>query len=104
MKARWAAVRPLTARGARRRSTQEPSVRRESKPEIEVPRKVAFAARESDAAAAGWIVRLSVAGAQVESLQPPAEGSDVLLCADLFDGEEPVTLHGKVQWATPTLF
>ena len=77
---------------------------RDSKPEIAIPRKVVFATSDSEDAATGWIVRMSVAGAQIESLQAPPTGSEVLLCADLLDGEEPVGLRGRVQWSTPTQF
>jgi hypothetical protein len=79
--------------------------RRDSKPEIEVPRKASFAATdESSERAAGWIVRLSIVGVEVESLQPPAIGSEVVVWTVLLDGEGELALRGRVQWATATRF
>jgi hypothetical protein len=79
-------------------------VRRDSKPEIEVPRKASFAPAEGDDRATGWIVKLSVVGVEIESLQPPAVGSDVVVWTELVAGEGAVTLRGRVQWARPSQF
>ena len=53
--------------------------RRDSKPEIAVPKKARFATDRGGERATGWIVGLSVAGAELESLAPPPIGSDVFL-------------------------
>jgi hypothetical protein len=79
-------------------------LRRESKPEIAVPRKAWFARTPHDARAAGRIVRLSVAGVEVESLQPAPAGSDVVVWAELIDGEGELEMRGRVQWASATRF
>jgi hypothetical protein len=78
--------------------------RRDSKPEIEVPRKASFAADTSSERAAGWIVRLSIVGVEIESLQPPGTGAEVVVWASLVEGEGEVVLRGRVQWATATRF
>ena len=62
------------------------SVRRESKPEIEVPRQVTFALGAGDEPATGSIVRLSVVGVEIVTLSAPAVGREVLLRAVLVDG------------------
>jgi hypothetical protein len=77
------------------------SVRRESKPEIEVPRQVTFAPGVGDEAEVGSIVRLSVAGVEVVAMSAPAVGREVLLRTVLVDGEGEVVLHGRVQWSQP---
>jgi hypothetical protein len=77
------------------------SVRRESKPEIEVPRQVTFALGVGDEPAVGSIVRLSVAGVEVVAMSAPAIGREVLLRTVLVDGEGEVVLHGRVQWSQP---
>ncbi len=79
-------------------------MRRDSKPEIQVPRKASFAVEASNDKATGWIVRLSVVGAELESLQPPEPGSAVVVWAELIAGEGPVAMSGRVQWAWPTGF
>ncbi len=79
-------------------------MRRDSKPEIDVPRKARFAAPEGADAATGWIVGLSVVGAEIESLQPPAPGSAIVVWAELVPGGGQVELRGRVQWATGTRF
>jgi hypothetical protein len=79
-------------------------VRRDSKPEIEVPRKARFAVADGADAATGWVVGLSMVGAQIESLQPPALGCDVVLWVELVPGGGPIELRGRVQWATATRF
>jgi hypothetical protein len=79
-------------------------VRRESKPEVQVPKKVAFSPGETGDRATGWIVRLSIVGAEIESLQPPATGAQVVVWAKLAVGEDEVALRGRVQWATQTKF
>ena len=77
--------------------------RRDSKPEIEVPRKASFGTDPRDRST-GWIVRLSVAGAEVESLQPPVVGADVVVWAELVPGEGELSLRGRVQWASVARF
>jgi len=79
-------------------------VRRDSKPEIAVPRKASFALDPNGDRVAGWIVRLSIVGVEVESLQPPAVGTEVVLWAELIDGEGEVAMRGRVQSATSTGF
>jgi hypothetical protein len=61
-------------------------MRRESKPEIAVPRKASFGTDSGDDRLTGWIVRLSVVGVEIESLQPPAIGSVAMVWAELLDG------------------
>jgi hypothetical protein len=77
--------------------------RRESKPEILVPRKAWFTLGPGERAT-GWIVRLSVVGIEIESLLPPAPGQDVTVWAQLVDGEGELALPGRVQWARSTRF
>jgi hypothetical protein len=79
-------------------------VRRESKPEIEVPRIVTFALSMGDEPLSGSIVRMSVAGVEIESLTPPDEGREVYLKAELVTGEGEVAMHGRVQWSKPGRF
>jgi hypothetical protein len=79
-------------------------VRRESKPEIAIPRRASFALDPGGDSAAGWIVRLSIVGMEIESLQPPAVGSAVVVRAQLLEGEGEVAMRGRVQWATSTRF
>lgn len=77
--------------------------RRESKPEIAIPRRASFSAMGGDPAAA-WIVRLSMVGVELESLQPPLAGAEVVVRAELVDGEGKLSLPGRVQWATAVRF
>lgn len=79
-------------------------MRRDSKPEIDVPRKASFVLSSNGDSMRGWIVRLSIVGVEIESLQSPSIGSDVIIRAELLEGEGEVTLRGRVQWATPTRF
>jgi hypothetical protein len=79
-------------------------VRRDSKPEIDVPRKASFVVSADGDTVRGWIVGLSIVGVEIESLQPPSVGSDVVVRAELLEGEGEVTLRGRVQWATPGRF
>ena len=79
-------------------------MRRDSKPEIEVPRKARFAAAEGADAATGWVVGLSMVGAEIESLLPPAPGREIVLWVELVPGGGPIELRGRVQWATATRF
>ena len=78
-------------------------MRRDSKPEIEVPKKASFAVPGADRAT-GWIVRLSMVGVEVESLQAPPIGSEVTCWAELVPGEGEVAMRGRVQWATIARF
>ncbi len=78
--------------------------RRDSKPEIHVARPARFAGDGWTDKARGWIVRLSIAGAEIEALQPPDIGSQVWLWAELVDGEGELALTGRVQWATSGAF
>jgi hypothetical protein len=75
-----------------------------SEHEIVVPRRVMFGTSSAEVCATGWIVRLSIESAQIESARPPAPGTDVILSAHLVDGDGPVTIPGRVQWATATRF
>jgi len=77
--------------------------RRDSKPEIEVPKKASFAIDLGDRAT-GWIVRLSVVGVEVESLQPPPIGGHIVVWAELVAGEGELAIRGRVQWSTATRF
>jgi len=79
-------------------------VRRDSKPDIDVPRKARFSATDGADAATGWIVGLSVAGAEIESLQPPAPGGEIVLWVELVPGGGQVELRGRVQWSTASRF
>jgi hypothetical protein len=71
---------------------------RQSKPEIEVPRKASFAVGGTDRSTA-WIVRLSLVGAELESLLPPEAGSGIVLWTKLADADGELELRGRVQWA-----
>jgi hypothetical protein len=77
-------------------------MRRDSKPEIDIPKQVSFDAGDEDAS--GSIVRLSVAGAEIEASHSPAEGREVVLRAELVQGEGPVAMPGRVQWSKPGRF
>lgn len=77
-------------------------MRRDSKPEIEVPRQVSFVA--GDELATGSIVRLSIAGVEVEAEQSVGEGREVELRTELVDGEGEIALRGRVQWSKPGRF
>jgi hypothetical protein len=77
--------------------------RRESKPEIEIPRRASFVVDGGDPAAA-WIVRLSVVGAELESLQPPPAGAEIVVQAEVVEGEGGLSLRGRVQWANAVRF
>lgn len=77
-------------------------MRRPSRPEILVPQRVAISAPGADASSIGWIVRISIVGADIEAPTPPPIGSRVDLFAELQDGE--VVLPGRVQWSTPGQF
>jgi hypothetical protein len=77
-------------------------MRRASRPEIMVPQFVSFSPRGTDDRSAGWIVRLSIVGADVESLAPPPVGTEVDLIAKL--KEQEIALHGRVQWSTQGQF
>jgi hypothetical protein len=46
----------------------------------------------------GWIVRLSVVGIDVETLQPPAAGSILDLVVELREGQ-PMACRARVQWS-----
>jgi PilZ domain len=78
--------------------------RRDSKPEIEVPRKAMFAPQGELDRATGWVVKLSVVGMEIESLQPPPVTSEVDVWTELVSGEGELALRGRVQWATATRF
>ena len=80
------------------------AVRRESKPKIQVPRQVSFALGMGDEPSIGSLVRLSVAGAEIESLSQPAVGREVYLRAALVEGGSEVALYGRVQWSEPGRF
>jgi hypothetical protein len=77
---------------------------RNSKDEILVPRKTSFAAAVDGPRHSGWIVRLSVVGAEIESLQPPTAGAELFLWTELSREDGEVTLQGRVQWTTAARF
>jgi Tfp pilus assembly protein PilZ len=52
----------------------------------------------------GSIVRLSVAGAEIDSSEAPSEGREIFLKAELVDGAGEVVMHGRVQWVKPGRF
>lgn len=79
-------------------------MRRDSKPEIERPRKASFAVGADGDRVAGWIVGLSIVGVEMESMQPPPIGSEVVVWAQLLDGEGEVAMRGRVQWSKPGRF
>ena len=78
--------------------------RRESKPEIPIPKKVTFAGSSGGIPATGWIVRLSIVGVEIESLQPPPVGSVAFVRGELIAGEGDLVLRGRVQWTTAKRF
>jgi hypothetical protein len=45
-----------------------------------------------------------VVGPEIESLQPPAAGTAIVLWAEFVPGAGQVELRGRVQWATGTRF
>jgi hypothetical protein len=57
-----------------------------------------------DKLATGSIVRLSVAGAEIESEQPLGEGREVELRTELVECEGEIALRGRVQWSKPGRF
>jgi hypothetical protein len=84
--------------------TMNPPPRRESKPEIPIPKKVSFAGSHDAIRATGWIVRLSIVGVEIESLQPPPVGSQAVVRGELIAGEGELVLRGRVQWTTAKRF
>jgi hypothetical protein len=76
---------------------------RESKPEIEVPRKAAFSTGGSERSAA-WIIRLSLVGAELEAVLPPETGTEIVLWTKPPDGERELEVRGRVQWARGSRF
>ena len=79
-------------------------MRRESKPEIEVRRLVLVEVADECVPRGGSIVRLSVAGAEIESPAPPGAGREVLLRAVLIEGEAEVSMRGRIQWSNADRF
>jgi hypothetical protein len=77
-------------------------MRRQSRPEILVPQRVDICSAGRDEPCKGWIVAISIVGADIEAREAPPIGSRVDLFAQLQDGE--VVLPGRVQWATPGQF
>jgi hypothetical protein len=73
-------------------------------PELDSPRKALYATDPGDERATGRIVALSVAGAELASLEPPPVGTNLVLWAELIEGDGVVELYGRVQWATETRF
>jgi hypothetical protein len=78
--------------------------RRESKPEIAVPKLVHVYDGSVRDPRVGWIVRLSIAGVDIESYDGPSIGADVALWAELIEGEGMMQFRGRVQWVTPNRF
>jgi hypothetical protein len=80
--------------------------RPEREPEIGVPRRVSFSGPDAGIdRGEGLIVRLSVAGLEMSSLDPsPPAGAEVVVWGELVDGEGVVTLRGRVQWSKSTGF
>jgi hypothetical protein len=78
--------------------------RRESKPEIAVPKLVYVYDGSVRDPRVGWIVRLSIAGVDIESYEGPQLGSDVALWTELVEGEGMMQFRGRVQWATTSRF
>ena len=68
-------------------------MRRESKPGFDVPKNVSFPVGEDGDCATGWIVGLSIASVELESLQTPALGCAVEVRVELDEGE--VALGGR---------
>jgi hypothetical protein len=77
-------------------------MRRPSRPEILVPQRVAISTPDGDDSAVGWIVRISIVGADIEAQEAPPIGSRVDLFAEFRDAE--IVLPGRVQWSTPGQF
>jgi hypothetical protein len=78
--------------------------RRESKPEIAVPKLVYVYDGSVRDPRVGWIVRLSIAGVDIESYEGPSQGADVALWTELVEGEGVMQFRGRVQWVTTNRF
>jgi len=100
------AVRLWVESALARPSSRSSGIRaaRHSKPEILFPKKTSFAVSAEGSRHSGWIVRLSVVGAEIETLQPAPAGADVVLWTELSREEGQITLHGRVQWTTAARF
>jgi hypothetical protein len=78
-------------------------MQRESKTEVESPKKATFTLGDGHRNA-GWIVRLSVAGVEIEAPDPPPLGAEIVVWAELIAGEGPLELRGRVQWSSAMRF
>jgi hypothetical protein len=78
--------------------------RRESKPEIAVPKLVYVYDGSVRDPRVGWIVRLSIAGVDIESHGGPPLGADVAIWTELVEGEGMLQFRGRVQWVTSSRF
>jgi hypothetical protein len=74
-----------------------------SKPEIPVPVRVSFEVEGAAGPVNGWIARLSVAGADIETFHLVPIGSEIALHAALDpESSEVLTFKGRVRWAAGT--
>jgi hypothetical protein len=78
--------------------------RRESKPEIAVPKLVYFYDGSVREPRVGWAVRLSMVGVDIESYEGPPPGTDVGIWTELVEGEGMLLFRGRVQWASEHRF
>jgi hypothetical protein len=76
-------------------------MKRPSRPEILVPQRVTFSMPGGEHRI-GWIVRISIVGADIESLEPLPIGCETDVFATLHDTD--VVLHGRVQCSARTRF
>ena len=70
---------------------------RPSKPNMQVPVRMTFCVGAGPSRE-GWIVRLSVAGLEVETSAPPPIGSNVQMAIE-FRPRAPIACSGRVQWS-----
>jgi hypothetical protein len=76
--------------------------RQPSKPSIPNPRRVTFSTA-GGAPHVGWIVRLSVVGVDIQTLEPPAAGETLEMLLELREGE-PMRCAARVQWTKVDAF
>jgi len=77
-------------------------MRRQSRPEILVPQRVTISTADGTGRVDGWIVRISIVGADIDAPEPPPAGSLIELFAGLQDGD--VRVAGRVQWSAAGQF
>jgi hypothetical protein len=76
-----------------------PRKRYPSKPEMRMPLRVSFEVEGDPEPKTGWITSLSLAGIDLETLQPVAVGSRIMFFAALDpQSSELLQFAGRVQW------